>query len=425
MNYLRPIGILLLALLSFLAAQGTGIRLFFHLFYLLLALLVLSYLWAWTNLLGLRVERESFTQRSQVGDEARERITIRNLWSFPKLWVELRDHSDLPQHGAGFVTYLPGRDRRRWVARTICTMRGKFTLGPATLISGDPFGIFRLERLVPGVNEVLVYPRTMPLPEFVLPSAELPGGQDVRSRAFHVTPNVSTIREYAPGDSFNRIHWRSTARQGRLMVKEFELDPTAEVYLVLDMQERVQQTLAPARGARGGPLPSEQRIAESTEEYGVQTAASIARHLLEQNRMLGLVSWGQHREVIPAERESRPLFKILEALAVLRAHGAQPLAEVLAAEATRFGRNCTLVIVTPSLDERWVVSLQHLLLRGVRAVVVMIDPQSFGGWRDSLAIQGRLAELRVPTYVYAQGESLADALRQPMVASYERLSGAR
>jgi uncharacterized protein (DUF58 family) len=411
-GYFRPLGILALALLSYLAAQGTGIRLFFHLFYLLLALLALSYLWAWSNLHGLRVERETFTQRSQVGDEARERITIRNLWGVPKLWVELRDHSDMPSHGTGFVTYLPGHERRRWSARTLCTMRGKFTLGPATLVSGDPFGIFRLERPVPGTSEVLVYPRTAALPGFSLPSAELPGGQDVKSRAFHVTPNVSTIREYQPGDSFNRIHWRSTARVGQLMVKEFELDPTAEVYLVLDMQERVQQILAPVRAARGGRPLNEQRIAESTEEYGVQAAASIARHLLEQNRMLGLISWGQHREVIPAERESRQLFKILEALAVLRAHGAQPLAEVLAAEATRFGRNCTLVIITPSLDERWVVSLQHLLYRGVRAVVVLVEPQSFGGWRDSLAIQARLAELRVPTYVYAQGQSLADALKQ-------------
>ncbi len=134
-RYLRPLGILLLALLSFLAAQGTGIRLFFHLFYLLLALLALSYLWAWSNLHGLRVERETFTHRSQVGDEARERITIRNLWGFPKLWVELRDHSDMPNHGTGFVTYLPAHERRRWSARTLCTMRGKFRLGPATLIS--------------------------------------------------------------------------------------------------------------------------------------------------------------------------------------------------------------------------------------------------------------------------------------------------
>jgi uncharacterized protein (DUF58 family) len=236
----------------------------------------------------------------------------------------------------------------------------------------------------------------------------------VKSRTYHVTPNVATIRDYQSGDSFNRIHWRSTARTGKLMVKEFELDPTAEVYLVLDMQERAQQYAVPSRADRQDKRIRDVRIAESTEEYGVQAAASITRRLLEQNRTVGLVSWGQHREVIPAERESRQLFKILEALAVLRAHGAQPLAEVLAAESSRFGRNCTLVIVTSSLDERWVVSLQQLIYRGARAVVILVDPQSFGGWRDILAIQGRLAELRTPTYVYRQGQSLEDALRHPV-----------
>ncbi|MEM8532713.1 MAG: DUF58 domain-containing protein [Chloroflexota bacterium] len=411
---MRPIAILALASLSFLAAQGTGIPLFFHLFYLLLALLVLSYLWAWLNIRGVRVERETFTHRTQVGEQAHERLTIHNIWSIPKLWVELQDHSDLPLHGAGFVTYLPGRERRRWVTRTPCTMRGKFTLGPTTIISGDPFGIFRLARPVGGTSEILVYPQTTALPGFGLPSAELPGGQDVKSRAYHVTPNVATVRDYQPGDSFNRIHWRTSARSGKLMVKEFELDPTAEIYVVLDMQERVQHYALPSRTTNNGSGRRELRVAESTEEYVVQAAASITRHLLEQNRTVGFIGWGQHREVIPAERESRQLFKILEALAVLRAHGAQPLAEVLAAESTRFGRNCTLVIITPSLDERWIISLQHLLYRGARAVVVQIDPQSFGGWQDPLTVQGRLAELRIPTYVYGQGQSLTEALQHPV-----------
>lgn len=405
--WLRPAGILVLALICFMAAQGTGIRLFLHLFYLLIALLVFSYLWAWSNLHGLRLVRETFTHRAQVGDSVRERVTIYNLWRFPKLWIELRDHSDMPQHSPGVVSYLPSQGRRRWVIRTPCSMRGKFTLGPTTIASGDPFGIFRLERNIPGTSEVLVYPPTVPLPGFVLPNAELPGGQEVRSRTHQVTPNVATIREYMPGDSFNRIHWRSTARIGELMVKEFELDPTAEVYIVLDMQERVQQRLIDEHTSR------ETRSAESTEEYAVLAAASIARHLLHQNRATGLVSWGQHREVIPAERESRQLFKILQALAVLRAHSVQSLAEVLAAEGVRFGRNCTVVIITPSLDERWVASLQQLLYRGSRAVVVLVDPQSFGGWHDSLTIQSRLAELRVPTYLFRQGQTLDEALRQP------------
>jgi uncharacterized protein (DUF58 family) len=409
-SHLRPLGLLALALVCYLAAQGTSIRLFFHLFYLLLALLVGAYGWAWLNLRGLRVERETYTLRSQVGETARERITVRNTWPIPRLWVELLDHSDMPDHGLGFVTYLPAHDRRRWVIRTPCTIRGKFTLGPVTLASGDPFGIFRIERTINQTSEVLVYPQTTPLPGFNLPSAELQGGQETRTRTHYVTPNVANIREYQPGDSLNRIHWRSSARAEKLMVKEFELDPTAEVYLVIDMQERVQQRLITAA------MPSsqaEQRQIESTEEYIVQAAAAITRHLLDQNRPVGLVAWGQQRELIPAERESRQLYKILEALAILRAYGAQTLTEVLTAESARFGRNSTLVIITPALDERWVIGLQQLLYRGVRAMVVLVDPQSFGGWKDTLTIQARLAELHVPTYVYKQGANLADLLGNP------------
>jgi uncharacterized protein (DUF58 family) len=411
-SYVRPLGLLILALMSFLAAQGTGIRLFFHLFYLLLALIAGSYLWAWFNLRGLRIERETFTHRSQVGETARERITLVNQWPIPRLWIELIDHSDMPEHSAGFVAYLPANERRRWMIRTPCTMRGKFTLGPLTIASGDPFGIFRLTRELPTTNEIIVYPQTSPLPGFHLPTAELIGGQETKTRTYHITPNVSGIREYQPGDSLNRIHWRSSARMNKLIVKEFELDPTAEVYIVLDMEEKAQQILNEheARKAAGG---REVRLIESTEEYAVSTAAAITRHLINQNRPVGLVAWGQQREVIPTERESRQLYKILEALAMLRAHGSHGLAEVLAAESSRFGRNCTLVIITSSLEPRWVRGLQQLLYRGVRAMVVFVDPQSFGGWKDSLAVQARLAELRVPTYLYHQGDKLADVLGRP------------
>lgn len=427
---LRSIAILLLSGVSFLAAQGTGIRLFFHLSYLLIGLLVLSIVWAWMNLRGLEVERETLGQRATVGEYARERITIRNRWPFPKLWVELRDESDLPQHGAGFVAYLGGRQRSRWTSRTLCTMRGRFRLGPSVIASGDPFGIVQMERRFPTTGEIIVYPHTEDLPDFTLPGAELPGGQATRARTFNVTPNVATVRDYVPGDSYNRIHWRSTARTNRLMVKEFELDPSADVYLVLDMQERAvvrdtrnlrrdwneadERDQAPwwKRQPTKGARPAQQL--ESTEEYAVSAAASLARALLTQNRIVGMVAWGQHREVIPAEREARQLFKIFEALAILRAHSQRSLAEVLTAESQRFGRNATLIVITSSLDERWIGALQQHLYRGVRASVVFVDPLSFGGWRDPEFILRRLAELRVPTYRVQQGQSLAEALRAPL-----------
>ncbi|MDQ5852470.1 MAG: DUF58 domain-containing protein, partial [Chloroflexota bacterium] len=115
---MKALGILLLAILCFVIAQGTNISLFFTLFYVLLALLLLAYVWAWANLQGLQIERDIGTRRAQVGEEARERLRVTNRWPLSKLWVEIQDHSDMPYHSAGFVAYLPGKTRRRWMLRT-------------------------------------------------------------------------------------------------------------------------------------------------------------------------------------------------------------------------------------------------------------------------------------------------------------------
>ncbi len=412
---MRALGLLALAVAMFFTGLATNISFFYYLTYVLLGLLVVAYLWAWSNLEGLELERESSVTRAQVGETARERLTIYNLWVIPKLWVEVRDHSDLPSHGLGFVSYLPGRSRRRWTVRTPCTQRGKWTLGPVSVHSGDPFGIFRLAKHVDLTNELIVYPATVELPRFQLPTADLLGGQDLQQRTFHVTPNVSTIRQYVPGDSFNRIHWRSTARTGQLMVKEFELDPTADVWIVLDMEERFHHALPDespilmAADVMRGKL----RLQPASEEYAVTLAASLARHLLRLNRNVGLVAHGQHREVIPPEREARQLYKILEALAMLRAKGQTSLAEMLAAEGHRFGRNVSLIIITPAVDPRWVTSLQHMVYRGARSSVVFIDPQSFGGWRDPAPILAQLAEIRLPVYQVHNGDQLDHALAEP------------
>jgi uncharacterized protein (DUF58 family) len=414
----KALGVLILAIACFVIAQGTNIGLFFNLSYVLLALLLMSYLWSWSNLQGLSIDRELGTRRAQVGEEARERIIISNRWPIPKLWVEVRDHSDMPHHSAGFVTYLPGGGRRRWTIRTPCTMRGKWTLGPMTLHSGDPFGIFRLERMAGGTGEVIVYPATIDIPQFRLPAAELQGGQDIRTRTFQVTPNVSTIREYVTGDSFNRIHWRSTARTGELMVKEFELDPTADVWVVLDMHERSQQIAATERTLFHDPRRGRDiRVAESTEEYIIAAAASVSQHLLNHNRSVGLIGWGQHREVLPPEREARQLYKILESLAMLRAHGTHMLAEVLSAESTHFSRSSTAVIITASLNPIWVTGLQQLLYRGIRAVVIFIDPETFDSPPGTTAIMQRLAALRVQAYRVRQGQPLNEALAEPEITA--------
>src|SRR3989304_6100422 len=163
------------------------------------------------------------------------------------------------------------------------------------------------------------------------PPAQLPGGGHARRRTPYVPPNAAAIRDYHPGDSFNRIHWPSTARLNRLMVKTFEMDPTSDIFLLLDLDAAVQ-------AGKGD---------DSTEEYGVRIAASLAAHFLEANRMLGLLTFGSEKVALEPARGAQHYFRILEALTLAKADGGVPLAKVLQGEERRFGRHTTIIVLTP------------------------------------------------------------------------------
>ena len=243
-----------------------------------------------------------------------------------------------------------------------------------------------------------------------LPVGELPGGSTTQGRTPQITPNAVGVREYLPGDPFNRISWLTTARTGRLMVKEFELDPTADVWLVLDMDGRTH-----IQNPAAGPLsehddPIARLLLNSTEEYAVTVTASLGRHFLNQNRTVGLMMAGQHREVIPTDRGARQLMKLLEALAVIRAEGQQPLPELLVAEAGRFGRHSTLIIVTASTDETIARALMPLVARGVKVVTIIVEPSTFGSAESAILLVSALAAITVPTYLIKRGEDIGRAL---------------
>jgi uncharacterized protein (DUF58 family) len=402
-----------------LAALNTGRDLYYHLTYVLSATIVLSFLWTWGSIHWLKLERQTRSRRSQVGKVAEERFIVRNTGFFPKLWLEVRDHSDLPGHYASQVVSTLGPFRQRgWAVKTICRRRGRFTLGPITLTSGDPFGLFKMQRYLSPTSTMIVYPATIELPAFTQPLGQLPGGEAMRRRTHYVTTNVAGVREYAPGDSFNRIHWPSTARTGRLIVKEFELDPTADIWLFLDMQREAQVGSAwETLPTREGPaLLWERRprleLDPTTEEYGVTIAASLARHFIGLNRAIGLIAYGQHREMVQADRGDRQLTKLLEILAVIKARGRMPIGDVVAVEASHFSRDTTAVVITPSTDERLADALRSLGRRGIRAIVVLIESSTFGPAGSSLALLAELIVSDIPAYLVKCGQPLEEALGQ-------------
>ena len=422
MHKLESSGVLfLLWLASLLAALTIGHPLFFNLFYLFGAILLLSLLWAWLNINSIRISRQVRTRHVHVGQFIEERFSIQNTGLLAKLWIELKDESDLPLHKASRVVSNLGRKQQQsWHVRTPCYQRGRFMLGPASIFSSDPFGLFLLNRKLPEsfTSHVVIYPLAVNLPAFQPPIGQLTGGEVTRRRTHYVTTNVSGVRDYAFGDSFNRIHWPSTARTGKMMVKEFELDPMADVWIFLDMEERVQAGLS-YRDLTPPTMPDVHwekiptyELPPSTEEYGVVIAASVAKHFLHQNRAVGLVTYANahHREIAQTDRGERQLTRIYEMLAVTQAHGLLPLGEMLAAESIHLSRNTTAIIITPAIDAEWVAACRHLTARGIRVTAVLIDPGSFDMPYNSIETQIELTASHVPHYVVHEGDRLEEAL---------------
>lgn len=404
--------------LSLLALTLTGSPIYSRLSYLWGLLLLGSWVWSALALRGVQVRREARIRRAQMGQIFQERFEIRNSSRMPRVWMEVRDESGLPASRGSLVISMRGAWKRRsYTVRTRLLQRGVFSLGPTVLASGDPFGLFPVSRTLPATSTLLVYPFIAQLSAITTSPGLLPGGEALRRLTHQVTPNAAGVREYAPGDPLNRIHWMSTARRNRLMVKEFELDPMADVWIVLDAAHGVQSALmhSPPSQTMGdiwGPSTREVALPPSTEEYGVSIVASLGRYFIRRGRAVGLVSCSQAQspEVLPPDRGARQLGKILEAMAILHAGGDLPISALVAAQAQHLPRGSTVVLITPSVQQEVALTADHLLRLGLRLVVVLLDAASFGGLPGTESLARTIAGLGVPQYIVTNGVDLATAL---------------
>jgi hypothetical protein len=136
-----------------------------------------------------------------------------------------------------------------------------------------------------------------------------------------------------------------------------------------------------------------------------------------------MIASGAHLETIPADRSDRQLVKILESLAVVRADGALPLAELLTVEGRRLGRHDFMTVITPSLDERWVAALAEIAQRGVRVSAVLIEPGTFGSAPSPLLTVSAMAAAAIPAHLVKYGEPIASAFASPALTQLRGVRG--
>jgi uncharacterized protein (DUF58 family) len=259
----------------------------------------------------------------------------------------------------------------------------------------DPFGLERAETTIAGSGALLVYPRLVELETVFSDSgANAQGGRRLllrRPSGF----DLHSVREHQQGESLRKVHWGTTARRGRLMVKELEDEPRDEVAVLLD---------ASADAVTGTPP-------NSSFDVQVRAAGSLLRAHARGGRRAALVVNSGARATFGL-RDDGDWRRALDALAAAEPDGTLPAAALLAEDASPAARALDLTVVTAKLPADLV---ERLLQRaGARrgTSVVYVAAPSFAGSEEPVRETAllRLGAAGIPVAVLRRGDDLAASL---------------
>ena len=342
----------------------------------------------WNRFCLHRIEYRRRLSQNHVffGEEIIFEIEIANRKPLPLPWLRIEDN--LPEQvtllkGKTTVTYddrvilsnmfpinMYHRVKRRFPMR--CTQRGFFIFGPTRISSGDLFGLFVREMQVEERDYLLVYPRLVPLEKLGIPSKQLFGDIRLKSHLFQDPVLTAGVRDYHSGDSLKRIHWKSTARHGRLQTKVYEPTTTVDLSIFLDVR-----TL---KVPYWGSIPQ-------LQELGIIVAASICQHALKEGFRVGLYvnqrtrfSRGMVR--VPHSQHPDQLMRILEALAQLHQSEFIPASRFIQQEAKNLPWGSTLVVISAQPTDELLATLLDLKRMGRSVALIKVGgdtPEIIGG----------------------------------------------
>ena len=311
------------------------------------------------NLNGLEIDR-SVARRARVGDELRLGITIRNPGRRPSPPLRLEDkHAAFETVSVLVERIPPGTSAISELVRT-AGRRGVYDGGEIVLRTGAPFGFLRSERRIEVPASLTVVPRWVELRSFpILEPSSFPSDVLHERARTGAGEEYIGVREYRPGDPPRAVHWRSTARVGRLVVREYAEEVASRVTLVVG-------------GPDVGTPPN------SSFELVVEAAASIAIYALSTGHPVELVGLGREG---PERLVEPDRFAALDWLAGVRPSSVD--VGDLVALGLGAGRRGTVVLLTTtgSHVEPIEGAVRTIQSGGARAIVVAARSRS---WDPSL-----------------------------------------
>ena len=389
--------ILIITLASLFTGLATGFPLFYRLIYIISLTTILNYLWAWISIKQINIIEIPNKTISEVGGNFRQQLILSNSTLLPKTGIEISTQSnrpDYPNSPKKFVaTNVNGVENYQVTTSLPTKTRGVFSVGPSEISVSDPLGIFKMKKIIGSTKTLLVYPKIHDLSGFDVKISKFEGDYKINKQAPVITPQVGAIRKYSPGDSLNRIHWKSTAKIGTLMSKEFELGKANNLWLLLDFEQKSQSGFE----------------SESTDEYIASIGASITNQFIKSKIPVGLITYGDKKIFMPPEMTKNHMDLIMLKLIETKAEGNTPISTVLEIEPNIVNSNNSIVIITTNINLDLSKKIDFLLKKRLAVTLIIVDKKSFTNEQIDSNYKEFITKSKI--FTITKGENISEILK--------------
>ena len=243
-------------------------------------------------------------RRTVVGEPVTGELVVVNPTRLRTLGVTL----EVPV-GAGLaeilVPAIPARDERRQDFTVPATRRGVVTVGPVRTVRADPLGLVRREHVWTAASELFVHPKTIGIPSM---STGFVGDLEGNPTRELSTSDISfhALREYSAGDERRHIHWKSSAKTGTYMVRQFEQTKRSHLVIALSLasvdyasEDEFEMAVSVA-GSLGARAIRDTRdvsviVSESTTEFAKRKVFAVkSLSTISRNRLLDELALVEH-----------------------------------------------------------------------------------------------------------------------------------
>jgi uncharacterized protein (DUF58 family) len=343
--------------LVFLAAWLLGTTQLYQLAYAFVGLFLVALVLGFVVFRGLRYARRiPAGERLVAGRPSEVKLVISNASRARSPLVEVVDA--LPERRSFGAPPVEGLGEQVIRDEVLFAKRGLYQLGPAEIRTIDPFGLLRFVRKFVRRTEVVVYPEVFELERFPVQGWSVePGG---RSSFVQQGDEFSGLREYRWGDDRRHIHWKSVARTGELVVKEFAHNAPRRHAVILDLKAGVH---AP----------------EAEVEDAVSAAGSALRHLALEGLPFRLLCTDKERTAITFGVDETAYWRAFDLLATVQADGDVELSDFVSEKLCeeREGLGEGVILISRSLGEGLVRSVERLRAVGLSVVVVALAVHTY------------------------------------------------